>query len=171
LFWTLHQITISLAIVWTILPSTEVNSQSFRPNNDELIRTIVCMYLYGNYLRKMLQKQKINRCQSNLYFAYNEFFIFCSRLYSMIRLGGLVVECSPRVQKIGGSPVWSGQRLKNWHPLLPWLTFNMSGLAQDWLDRCQYNVTGWWIIFICCMVLLGTGTLKPRSIQQIVHPL
>jgi len=32
----------------------------------------------------------------------------------------------------------------------------MQGLEQNWLAQCQYNVTGWCIMFICG-ILLTTG--------------
>jgi len=51
------------------------------------------------------------------------------------------------------SPVGSSQRLKNWHLLLPSLAFTIKGLEQGWLAQCQFNVTGWGIMFICGMVL------------------
>jgi len=45
--------------------------------------------------------------------------------------------------------------------LLPWLAFTIKGIEQGWLAQCQFNVTGWGIVFICGMVLRYTGTLKP----------
>jgi len=43
------------------------------------------------------------------------------------------------------------------------------------LSQCQFNVTGWGIMFICGMVLRCAGTLKPGSsldhLQQIWQPL
>jgi len=39
------------------------------------------------------------------------------------------------------------------HLLLPWLVITIKGLEQGWLAKCQFNVTGWGIIFICGMVL------------------
>jgi len=49
---------------------------------------------------------------------------------------------------------------KNWHLLLSWLVFAIKGLEQDWLAQSQFKVTGWGIMFICCMVLLCAGTLN-----------
>jgi len=49
---------------------------------------------------------------------------------------------------------------ENLHLLLPWLTFTIKGLEQDWLAQCQYNVTVWGIIYIHGMVLWCAGTFK-----------
>jgi len=38
------------------------------------------------------------------------------------------------------------------------------------LAQCQFNVTGWGIMFICSMVLRCAGTLKPGlSLDQLQH--
>jgi len=41
------------------------------------------------------------------------------------------------------------------------------------LTQCQFNVTGWGIMFICGMVLRCDGNLKPGldQLQQIWQPL
>jgi len=59
------------------------------------------------------------------------------------------------------SPIGSSQRLKNWHLLLTRLAFTIKGLEQGWLAQCQFNVTGWGIMFICGMVHRCAGILKP----------
>jgi len=69
------------------------------------------------------------------------------------------------------SSVGSIQRLTNWHLLLPWLAFTIKDLEQGWLAQCQFNVTGWCIMFICGMVLRCAGTLTAglslNQLQQI----
>jgi len=46
--------------------------------------------------------------------------------------------------------------------------FTIKGLEQDWLAQCQFNVTGWGIMFICGMVLQYAGILKPGlSLDQL----
>jgi len=66
-------------------------------------------------------------------------------------------------QWVERSPVRSSQRLKNWHLLLPWLAFIIKGLEQGWSAKCQFNVTGWGIMFICSMVLRWVWTSYSRS--------
>jgi len=52
--------------------------------------------------------------------------------------------------------------------LLPWLVFTIKGLEQGWLAQCQFNMTGWGVMFICGMVLRCAGTLKPGlSLDQL----
>jgi len=52
--------------------------------------------------------------------------------------------------------------------LLPRLAFTISGLEQCWLAPCQFEVKGWGIMFICGMVLVCAGILKPGlSLDQI----
>jgi len=35
-------------------------------------------------------------------------------------------------------------------------------LDQDWLSRCEYNVTGWAIMFICGHIILVCWHLQSR---------
>jgi len=52
--------------------------------------------------------------------------------------------------------------------LLPWLAFTIKDLEQGWLAQCQFNVTGWGMMFICGMVLWCAGALKPGlSLDQL----
>jgi len=54
----------------------------------------------------------------------------------------------------------SSQRLKNWHLLLPSLSFTIKGLEQGLLAQRQFKVTGWGIMFICGIELRCAGNLK-----------
>jgi len=38
--------------------------------------------------------------------------------------------------------------------------FTIKGLEQGWLAQCQFNETGWGIMFICDMVLRCAGISK-----------
>jgi len=53
--------------------------------------------------------------------------------------------------------------------LLPWIAFTIKGLEHGWLVQCQFNVTGWGIMFICGMVTRCTlkRGLSLDQLQQI----
>ena len=58
----------------------------------------------------------------------------------------------------------------SWWRLFPRLTLSIKRIHQDWLTRCQDNVTGW------CFRVLGLrhgvsvlGALKPRAISRLVQ--
>jgi len=82
------------------------------------------------------------------------------------RFGGLAVERSLRVRKVGGFDTTdeSDQRLKNRYLLLLWLTSTMQRLEQDW---CQYNVSGWGVMFIC--EIYGTSVYWHKRVECHVY--
>jgi len=57
--------------------------------------------------------------------------------------------------------------LKNWHLLFTWLAFTIKGLDQGWLAQCQFNVTGWGIIFIKSQ--LESGPVTANLTTTVVH--
>jgi len=69
-----------------------------------------------------------------------------------------VVECSLPVRKVDGSNPRS--KTEKMTLVTPWLKLPTSGLEQDWLAWCQYNLTVWGMMFISGMVIQWSGTLK-----------
>jgi len=81
------------------------------------------------------------------------------------------------IRKVEGSmPGRFRSKTEKWHLLHPWLTFTILELEQDWLTRCQYNVTRRGI-----MLILWCGTsmywhnnntrMEFSQYRQVLHPL